>query len=143
MSEPETTPFTVVTFLGFQAVSLFRRRVTPAVVTALTAYTLLGVVLLLRHNLISYVSVLVMQLTSALHSANLLLSLFPYFLLPTGFSNLFGWMPIAKDFPEPVVSLSIFAGMALSVVLIWRTVREAWRVNAAAILLLVQAAVAV
>ena len=140
---PETTPFTVVTFLGFQAVSLLRRRVTLGFVIALTAYTLVGVVLLLRHNLISYISVLVMQLGSALSASNLLLSLFPYFLLPTGFSNLFGWMPIAKDFPEPVVSLSILAGMVLSVVVLWRSVREAWRVNAAAILLLVQAGVAV
>jgi len=140
---PETTPFTVVTYLGFQALCLWRRRVTAATVTALTAYTLLGVVLLLRHNLISYVSVLIMQLTSALHSANLLLSLFPYFLLPTGFSNLFGWMPISHDFPEPVVSLSICAGMVLLLVLVWRSVREAWRVNAAALLLLVQTAVAI
>ncbi len=140
---PETTPFTVVTYLGFQALSLWRRQARPAVIIAITAYTLLGVVLLLRHNLISYVSVLIMQLTSALHSANLLLSLFPYFLLPTGFSNLFGWMPIAKDFSEPVVSLSILAGMTLSIVVLWRAVRDAWRVNAAAILLLVQAGVAV
>lgn len=140
---PETTPFTVVAYLAFQAVSLVRRRTTPSFVIAITAYTLLGVVLLLRHNLISYISVLLMQLGSALSAANLLLSLFPYFLLPTGFSNFIGWMPIAKDFPEPVLSLSIIGGMILSVVVLWRAVREAWRVNAAAMLLLVQAAVSV
>ena len=140
---PETTPFAVVAYLAFHAVALVRRRITPGVTIALTAYTLLGVILLLRHNLISYVSTLVMQLTSAMHSANLLLSLFPYFLLPTGFSNFFGWMPIAKDFPEPVVSLSIAAGMVLAVVVVWRAVRESWQVSAAAILLLVQIGVAV
>ncbi len=140
---PETTPFTVVTYLGFCALALVRRRITPTLVVSLTAYTLLGVVLLLRHNLISFVSVLIMQLTSALHSANLLLSLFPYFLLPTGFSNLFGWMPIAKDFAEPVLSLSIMAGMLFAVVVVGRALRESWRLNVAALLLLVQAAVAV
>lgn len=140
---PETTPFTVVTYLAFQGISLWRRRVTPAIVSGMTAYTLLGVVVLLRHNLISYVSILVVQLSSALSPVNLLLSLFPFFLLPTGFANLFGWMPIGKDFPEPILSLSILAGMVLAIVVVWRAVREAWRLHAAAILLLVQAALAV
>jgi hypothetical protein len=47
-------------------------------------------------------------------------------------------MPIAKDFAEPVVTLSIAAGVVLSAVVVWRAVRDAWRVNAAAILFLVQ-----
>ena len=143
MFYPETTPFAVVAYLAFHAVALVRRRIALSATIALTAYTLLGVILLLRHNLISYTTTLVMQLTSAMHSANLLLSLFPYFLLPTGFSNFFGWMPIAKDFPEPVVSLSIAVGMVLAVAVVWRAVRESWQVSAAAILLLVQIGVAV
>lgn len=140
---PEPTPFLVVTYFGCIGLALFRRRLAPAVAVALLAYTSLGIVLLLHYNLISFVSTLVMQLTSAMSSANLLLSLFPYFLLPTGFSDFYGWMPIAHDFPEPVVSLSIAAGMGLSVVLLWRAVREAWQLRADALLLLVQAAVAV
>ncbi|MBI5766606.1 MAG: hypothetical protein HZA93_02345 [Verrucomicrobia bacterium] len=139
---PETTPFTVVAFLAYHGIAILRGKHSPKVTIALTAYTLLGVIVLMRHNVISYLFILVMQLTSAMHSANLLLSLFPYFLLPTGFSNFYGWMPIAKDFAEPVVSLSIAAGILLSGVVLWRAVRESWRVSAAAILFLVDVAVA-
>ena len=140
---PEPTPFLGLAYFGYLAIGMARRRVSPAAAVALIAYVMLGVVVLLRYNVISYVSTLVMQLGSATHEANLLLSLFPYFLLPTGFSNLFGWMPIARDFPEPIVTLSIAAGMIFSLVLLWQTVREGWRLSAGALLLLVQAGVAV
>ncbi len=139
---PEPTPFLGLAYFGYLAVGFARRRISPAIAVALIAYVMLGVVVLLRHNVISYVSTLVMQLGSATHVANLLLSLFPYFLLPTGFSNFFGWMPIAKDFPEPVVTLSIAGGMVLSLVLLWQVLRESWRLSAAALLLLVQTAIA-
>ncbi|MDO8543843.1 MAG: hypothetical protein Q7S40_25655 [Opitutaceae bacterium] len=140
---PEPTPFLGLAYVLFLALGFARRRVSLDGAITVLAYTLLGAVILLRYNAISYVSTLVMQLGSATHEANLLLSLFPYFLLPTGFSNLFGWMPIAKDFAEPAVTLSIAGGMGLSVLLLWRTVREAWQLQAAALLLLVEGAVAV
>lgn len=140
---PEATPFAVLSWLAFIGLDVVRRRGKLPLLIAITAYTLAGVVILLRYNLISFLSVLVMQFTSAIHSANLLLSLFPYFLLPTGFSNLFGWMPIARDFPEPVISLSIVAGIVLAGTLLWRTAREAWQHSVAAILLVVQVVLAV
>ena len=140
---PEATPFAVLAYLGFTGLALLRRRLSPAVAVALTAYVLVGVLVLLRYNLISYISTLVMQFTSAMHGANLLLSLFPYFLIPTGFSNLFGWMPIFRDFPEPVVSVTIVAGMLLAGVLLWRAVVESWRLAVASILLAVQVLLAV
>jgi hypothetical protein len=140
---PETTPFAILTYVAYTGLALVRRRLSPAVATAITAYVLVGVILLLRHNLISYISTLVMQFSSSMHAANLLLSLFPYFLLPTGFSNLFGWMPIARDFPEPVVTLSIAAGIALAAVLLVWALRDAWRLTVASILLIVQGLLAV
>ncbi|HUR58704.1 MAG TPA: hypothetical protein VM029_13410, partial [Opitutaceae bacterium] len=140
---PEPTPFLALAYFCYLGIGILRRRISAAIAVGLIAYVMLAVVILLRYNVISYVSTLVMQLGSATHSANLLLSLFPYFLLPTGFSNLFGWMPIAKDFPEPVVTLSIAGGMLLSLALLWQAVRDGWRLGAAALLLLVQAGVAV
>lgn len=135
---PETTPFVVLSILVYGAIALWRRQLSPQVAIALTAYVLLGVVVLLRHNLISYISTLVKQATSAIQTADLSLSLFPYFLLPSGFANFFGWMPIARDFPEPVISLSIACGMLLAALVLWRTAREAKIPTPAAALLLVQ-----
>ena len=140
---PEATPFAALAYIGFVTLWILRKRALPIGHVALTAYTLAGIALLLRSNLISYVSVFVMQFTSAMQVSNLLLSLFPYFMLPTGFANIFGWMPIAGDFAEPVVSLSIAGGMLLMVAILARAARDALRLTPAAILLLVEFTLAV
>jgi hypothetical protein len=140
---PEVTPFAAMSFVAFTAVWVLRHRTKPAGLIALAAYTLVGVVVLLRHNLISYVSILVVQSGGAMNSANLLLSLFPYFMLPTGFSNLLGWMPIAFDFPEPVVSLTIAIGMITVAAALLRTVRDSWRMTPAALLFALEFGLAV
>ncbi|HVX57712.1 MAG TPA: hypothetical protein VHA37_08335, partial [Candidatus Saccharimonadales bacterium] len=140
---PEVTPFVVLTFGGFAALWTVRHRTMPQGLIIVGIYTLLGVVILLRHNLISYVSILIVQSGGALNAANLLLSLFPYFMIPTGFSNLFGWMPISHDFPEPVVSASIVVGMLVMAVILIRSIRQAWRLSPIALLLLLQFALAV
>lgn len=140
---PEPTPFLALAYFLYLGIGWARKQASLPVATGVLAYTMLSVVVLLRYNVISYVSTLTMQLGSATHEGNLLLSLFPYFLLPTGFSNLFGWMPIARDFAEPFVSLSILGGMALAgAVAIW-AVRGSWRATPIALLMLVDAAVAV
>jgi hypothetical protein len=135
---PEVTPFAGLTFLGFAFVWAVRNRAFPSALIAVAAYTLVGVVVLLRYNLISYVSILVVQFNGAMDASNLLLSLFPYFMLPTGFSNFLGWMPIAYDFPEPALSLSIAAGMLFVLLILLRALRDAWRLTPAALLLLIQ-----
>ncbi|MSU22442.1 MAG: hypothetical protein EXS32_01310 [Opitutus sp.] len=140
---PEATPFAALAYGGFVVGWMLRNRALPVGHVALTAYTLAGIVLLLRFNLISYVSVFVMQFTSAMQVSNLLLSLFPYFMLPTGFANIFGWMPIARDFAEPIVSLSIATGMLLMLAVLARAARDALRLAPAAILLLVEFVLAV
>lgn len=140
---PEVTPFAGLTFGAFALLWSWRRRSLPVGFVAIAAYTLLGAVVLLRHNVISYVSILVVQFNGAMDASNLLLSLFPYFMLPTGFSNLLGWMPIAHDFAEPVISLSIGAGMLFVAAALARSVRDAWRLSPAALLFLIQFAFAV
>ncbi len=135
---PEVTPFVGLAFVGYAVVWATRHRAMPDALIVVAAYTLLGAFVLLRHNVISYVSILVVQFNGAMQSSNLLLSLFPYFMLPTGFSNLFGWMPIAHDFPEPALSTSIALGMLLMVVILLRSLRDAWRLSPTAILLLIQ-----
>ncbi|MDD3179154.1 MAG: hypothetical protein PHQ04_02255 [Opitutaceae bacterium] len=140
---PEVTPFAVLTVAGVIVVRWLRQKTLPTGSLALAIFTLAGVTLLLRHNLLSYTFTFVKQFTSAVHENDLTLSLFPFFLLPTGFANLFGWMPIAYDYPEPAVTLSIVAGMGLSVAILWGAIRESVRGTPVALLLLVQMAVAV
>jgi hypothetical protein len=140
---PEPTPFLALAYFLYLGVGVMRQRVSLAAAIGVLAYTMLGVVVLLRYNVISYVSTLTMQLGSATNEGNLLLSLFPYFLLPTGFSNLFGWMPIARDFAGPVVGLSIAGGMTLAAAVLAWAIRGSWRATPVALLMLVNAAVAV
>lgn len=135
---PEVTPFAVLTFGAYLVLWTIRHRRFPAVLLTIATYTLAGVVILLRYNVISYVSILIVQAVGALDPTNRLLSLFPYFMLPTGFSDLFGWMPIAHDFREPIVSLTIATGMVLLAWILLRSLRQAWRLGPAAILLLLQ-----
>lgn len=135
---PEVSPFAGLVYLAYMAVWVVRHRAYPAALIAMGAYTMAGAVILLHYNIISYVSILVVQFNGAMDASNLLLSLFPYFMLPTGFSNFLGWMPIAYDFPEPVLSLSIALGMLFVVLILARALRDAWRLTPAAILLLIQ-----
>jgi hypothetical protein len=139
---PEVTPFAVLAFGGIAVLEAIRNRALPVGHLSLAIFTLAGVTVLLRYNLIAYVYTFIRQFASAVRTGDLSLSLFPYFMLPTGFSNLFGWMPVAYDFPEPVVSLSIVAGMALVGVTLWGAVRESARSTPVAVLLLVQFALA-
>ena len=139
---PEVTPFAVLAFGGIVVLEAIRNRAVPAGHLSLAIFTLAGVTVLLRYNLIAYVYTFIRQFASAVRAGDLSLSLFPYFMLPTGFSNLFGWMPVAYDFPEPVVSLSIVAGMALVLAVLWSAARESARSTPVAVLLLVQFALA-
>lgn len=135
---PEVTPFVGLAFGAYAVLWSVQRRAYPEALVAIAAYTLVGVFVLLRHNVISYLSILVVQFNGAMDASNLLLSLFPYFMLPTGFPNFVGWMPIAYDFPEPVLSASILGGMLLVALVLLRAVRDAWRLTPAALLLLIQ-----
>jgi hypothetical protein len=69
---------------------------------------------------------------------DLSLSLFPYFMIPTGLANLFGLMPLAVNFAEPITSLTIVAGLLALLVALGFAAREALRPTPIAILLLVQ-----
>ena len=83
--------------------------------------------LLLRFNVLSYIYTILLQLVSGFRSVDLSLSLFPYFMIPTGLANLFGLMPLAINFPEPLTSLAIFAGLLALVVALLFAARESLR----------------
>ena len=139
---PEVTPFAALAFGGYVVLETVQTRKLATRHIVLAIYTLAGTMLLLRYNLIAYIYTLVHQYTYAVRTTDLSLTIFPYLLIPTGLSNLCGWMPFAHDFPEPAVSLSIVAGMGLLLAAMGGAMRECLRRTPVAILLLVQVAVA-
>ncbi|MGH7943457.1 MAG: hypothetical protein ACREF9_00380 [Opitutaceae bacterium] len=104
----------------------------------LIIYGIVGVILLLRYNVLSYVFTIMLQMGSGFRSVDLSLSLFPYFMIPTGLANLFGLMPLAVNFAEPITSLSIVAGLLALAVALGFALRESFRPAPIAVLLLVQ-----
>lgn len=135
---PEVTPFAVLAFGGFIVISAARRRAIPHAQLSLAIFTLAGVVVLLNYNLLSYMYTFSKQFESAVRDNDLTLSIFPFFLLPTGFSILLGWMPIAHDFAEPWMSLSVLGGMIAVVFAFVSSTRETARGTPIAILAVIQ-----
>ncbi|MBL9189290.1 MAG: hypothetical protein JNK23_17540 [Opitutaceae bacterium] len=135
---PEVSAFAVLTMLLVGAVDLVRTRQFPAVRATLVVYAIVGVIFLLRYNLLSYVFTIMLQMGSGFRSVDLSLSLFPYFMIPTGLANLFGLMPLAKNWAEPMTTLTILAGLIALVTALTVGVRQALRAVPMAALLIVQ-----
>jgi hypothetical protein len=135
---PEVTAFAGLVGLGVAAAEAVRQRRLPAARLTLFLYGVAGVMLLLRFNLLSYVFTIMMQAGSGFRSADLSLSLFPYFMIPTGLANLFGLMPLAVNFPEPWTTATLGGGGLALAVALGAGVREAGRMVPVALLLLVQ-----
>lgn len=140
---PEVTPFAVLTAGALGVIEWIRRREFPLPRVGLVIYGIVGVILLLRFNILSYLFTISYQFGSGFRSVDLSLSLFPYFLIPTGLANLFGLMPLSINFAEPYTSITIIAGGIALVTALAFAVREALRPAPIALLLLVQATLAV
>ncbi len=126
----------------------FRQRIWPGIrqlqVTfpigrvSLVVYGCIGAIVLLRYNVLAYMFTVVLQMGSGFRSVDLSLSLFPYFMIPTGLANLFGLMPLSINFAEPITSLTIVAGLVALVTALVVALRDAFRPAPMALLLLVQ-----
>ncbi len=110
----------------------------PKMRLVLVLYGVVGVLLLLRYNVLSYVFTIMLQMGSGFRSVDLSLSLFPYFMIPTGLANFFGLMPLSVNFGEPFTSLTILAGMLALITALGFAGRDALRPAPMAALLLVQ-----
>ena len=107
---PEVTAFAVLTTILVGGIEWVRRRAFPTARLGLVMYGIVGVIILLRHNILSYLFTILYQFGSGFRTVDLTLSLFPYFLIPTGLANLFGFLPLAINFGEPFTSLAIVGG---------------------------------
>ena len=138
---PEVTPFCILTVGLFLIWKGIRTRRLPGAQVVLLEYSIVGVVVLLRHNLISYFYVFAYQYLGGTKHVDLSLSLFPFFLLPSGLASIFGLQPMNFDVPDPKGSLLIAAGFLLLAAAVASAIRGAWRAIPVACLLLVDLAV--
>ena len=121
---PEVTAFAVLTTLLVGGLEWLRHRTFPTARLGLVMYGIVGVVILLRHNVLSYLFTILYQFGSGFRTVDLKLSLFPYFLIPTGLANLFGFLPLSINFAEPFTSLAILGGFLLLVTAAFFALRE-------------------
>lgn len=135
---PEVSAFAVLTAVGAAGVDAIRRRAFPSTRVSLVIYGVVGVIVLLRYNVLSYVFTIMLQMGSGFRSVDLSLSLFPYFMIPTGLANLFGLMPLSINYAEPYTSLTIVAGLLALVTALVVAGRESWRAAPMGVLLIVQ-----
>lgn len=108
----------------------------------LVLFACVGAIVLLRYNVLAYVFTIMLQMGQGFRSVDLSLSLFPYFMIPTGLANLFGLMPLAVNFPEPFTSLTIVAGLLALLTALAFAIRESFRPHPIGWLLVIQFALA-
>lgn len=108
----------------------------PMMRLSLVLYGCAMVIVLLRTNVLSYVFTILLQAGQGFRSVDLSLSLFPYFMIPTGLANLFGLMPLAVNWPEPYTSRAILAGLITLLVALGFGIRQMLRATPIAALLL-------
>ncbi|MBI1915720.1 MAG: hypothetical protein HYS12_13455 [Planctomycetes bacterium] len=141
---PEATPILGLGFFLHVGFALWRRRL-PARRTLILVATSGGLALLLLNRyLLFFGSFLLRQAGGAVKNDPGLAELFPFYLLPSGLANLWGFQPIILMSGEPWLSLSIAAGavlLLLTPVLAFRAARRGSPVAAVTLVLCVLAAV--
>ncbi|MDB6166355.1 MAG: hypothetical protein JWQ83_1495 [Lacunisphaera sp.] len=110
---PEVSPFVGLAYLLHLFLLLLRRPQAARLRLAWGVLAAILCVLLLRENIFSYIIILFGQLDGATAHAAAAAYLFPYFLVPSGLANLFGWLPLEQTVREPYGSLLIVGGAGL------------------------------
>ena len=140
---PEIVPFLVLTFLLYQGIALLKRE--SRVREALPAWciALAGIPLLLGSYFQASINFLYEQTLQADRSFSPTETLFPFYLVPSGFANLWGLLAIAQPASDLWVSVTILAGFLLTVVAAAFAIRWAMRLEPAAVTCLLMFLVAV
>jgi len=110
---PEVTPFAIIAVCAYILYEFISKRVLPGARVVLYQYVIILFFILLRHNIISYIYTLATQFLGRIGKVDLKLSLFPFFLIPSGFPSLFGLQAITADIIEPYGSVLIVMGFFL------------------------------
>lgn len=140
---PEVSPFAALTVLLYFFYDWYKTKQFPGARVVLLEYVLAMFFLLLRSNVISYIYSLSTQLAGGLKKTDLSLSLFPFFLIPSGVASLFGLQPMNADLSEPWGSFVIIAGGVLLVAVVLHCLTKFKHAQPYLVLLAVQGALAV
>ncbi|HKB39535.1 MAG TPA: hypothetical protein VKD72_24070, partial [Gemmataceae bacterium] len=110
---PETTPILGLGFFLHVGFALWRRRLPVRQTLILVAGAGGLSLLLLNRYLLFFGMFLLRQAGGGLSSTSGAMELFPFYLLPSGLANLWGFQPLVGMAAEPWLSLSIAAGALL------------------------------
>lgn len=134
---PEVLPFLVLGWGLYTARQMWRRRRWFAGLLPTAAWALLFILLLLRHNTLSTVFTLLGQAQDGLNAQSTIarVSLFPYFLMPSGPAFFLGFDVFVARYAEPWSSIALVAGFVAGVVALVVWLRS-WRDPSAATALL-------
>jgi hypothetical protein len=139
---PEITPFAVLTFCAYFVLEWWTAARLPAARIVLLQYTLLGLILALRFNLIAFLYTVAHQAVSGTEAGDLSLTLFPFYLIPAGFATVMGFQSLPETVGEPYGSILIVLGFASFVLAAAWGVRHLRPVRPVACLLAVELAMA-
>jgi len=112
---PEITPFAILTVVSYFGLELICLRRLPGWRVVLLNFTLIALFVILRYNLVSYIYTLGHQAGGGFKGADLRLTLFPFYLIPSGFAILFGFQTLNAVVADPYGSVIILFGAALFV----------------------------
>jgi len=112
---PEVSPFAIMAIGLFYAYRLIKDKTIPGAHLVLLQYSILGILFILRYNFISYIYTLANQFEGNTRKVDLALSVFPFFLIPSGLSSIFGLQAMNQDVPDPWGSIIIILGFLLLV----------------------------
>jgi len=124
---PEVSPFAALSLGLYGLMEWVTTRRFPTFRLLLGEYVFVGMVPLLRHNLFSYVYVVIHQYLSAVLKPDLTMAVFPFFLIPSGLAGLFGLQTQTADPSEPYASILIVAGFILLVFAVVAGLRQTRR----------------
>jgi len=115
MYYPEVTPFAALAIVAYFGWELVKYKALPGARVVLMQYVLILFFVLLRFNVISYIYTLSNQLLGGRKTIDLKLSLFPFFLIPSGLPSLFGLQAMNLDAQDPWASVLILIGAILAI----------------------------
>ena len=140
---PEVSPFAVISVGLYYLYRLFKDRVIPGAQIVLLEYTIVGILFILRYNFISYFYMLLHQFAASTErKTDLAFSLFPFFLIPSGLSSIFGLQAMNYEIADPWGSIIIVIGFILLVCCIFYAAKAIFRGIPFAFLFIVELAMA-
>jgi hypothetical protein len=126
---PEITAFVILPTLGYYALQILKHRVRFRDALGLLA-TIGSLTLLLMNGYLRNYSAVVLDrwfTASGGKAIGLLIGLFPYYLIPSGLANLFGYYAVAQFPSEPWISIGIGLGILSCFVLCAAAISESVR----------------